>query len=74
VDDHRRCICVYVRLFDFSRGAGKKLKGVGVPKNRRWENRSLVGFDLGRAGFGGGDELLPWIETGVIEVLDPLFE
>ena len=33
-------------FWTFPGGLGKKLKEVGVPKNRRWGNRGLGGIDL----------------------------
>ena len=46
MDDHRRCICVYVVTFRLCPGGWEKAQRSGSPeKIRRWGNRSLVGFD-----------------------------
>ena len=38
MDDHRRCLFVYVRLFDFPRGLGKRSK--------KWESRKIAAVTI----------------------------
>ena len=62
MDDHRRRFFVYVSLLDFPRGAGKKLKEVGVPKNpplgKSWSGRVRPRLNRVWMLMGGVDVLL----------------